>query len=103
MAALEPKRILHVARRVVRRNIKGVEIVIFGFNLRAVQYGEAEGPEQVFNLPLDLRDRMQAAGFDSWRGDSKIEPLGVEPFRQRGPVELRFAPFPSVLESLLRR
>ena len=57
MAAVQPERVLHVARGMVRRNVQRVEIVIFGFDLGAVEHGEAEGPEQVFNLPLNLRDR----------------------------------------------
>ena len=42
MAVGEPKGVLHVARRMFRRNVERVEIVIFGFDLGTVQHRESQ-------------------------------------------------------------
>ena len=54
VAAVEPEGILHVARRMVGRDVEGVEVVILGFDLGAVEHGEAERDEEVLDLRLDL-------------------------------------------------
>ena len=78
-AVFQPECILHVARGVVGGDVEGVEVVVLGFDLGAVDYGEAEGREELFEFLLDLRDRMQSAGADAGGGGGEVEPLGVQP------------------------
>ena len=85
MAVREPERILHVARRMSRRNIQRVEVVLFGFHFRAVQNRETKRSEKVFDFVLNLRNRMQASWANAGRGQRDINPL----FRQAlAPVPL---------------
>ncbi len=79
VAAFQPEGVLHVARGVVGRNVEGVEIVILGFHFGAVQHGEAERGEQLFELALDAGDGMQMAAARAGRGQREVEPFGVEP------------------------
>ena len=72
MAALEPEGILHVPRRVIGRDVERVEVVIFGFHLGAIEDGETERNEQVLQLALDLRNRVQVAAARSGRGQREI-------------------------------
>src|SRR5579863_9512484 len=87
----------------IRRNVQRIEVVIFGFDLGAVEDGEAEGAEQVFDLPLNLGHRMQATRLYAWRGNGEIEPFGIEALRQGGALEFGFAALPGFFERLLRR
>ena len=98
LPSVQPERVLHVARRMVGRNVERVEVVIFGLHFGAVEHREPERGEQIFDFALDLRDGMQAAAARAGRGQREIEPFGVEARAQRGFVELALA----ALERLLR-
>ena len=78
VAAIQPEGVLHVARRVVGGNVEGVEVVIFGFHLGAVEHREAQREEQLFELALDARDGVQMAAARAGRGQREIEPFGVQ-------------------------
>ncbi len=86
----------------IGRNIQRVEIVELGLDLRPVQHTESERTKQVFDLPLNLRDRMQASRPHAGRGNGEIEPFGIQPFRQSRPLELGFAALVRALHRLLR-
>src|ERR1035437_10773747 len=72
----------------VWRDVQGVEVVVFGFHLGAVQHGESERDEKVLQFPLDARDGVQVAAARSGRGQSEIHPLGIEARAQGGFIEL---------------
>ena len=59
-AVFQPERVLHVARGMIGGDVERVEVVVLGFDLGAVEYGESQGDEQIFEFLLDLRDRMQS-------------------------------------------
>ncbi len=59
----------------VSRDVERVEIVIFGFHFGAVQDRESERSEQILDLHLDQRDRMQAAWARARRGQREIQPF----------------------------
>ena len=40
--SFQPKRILHVARRMFGGNVQRIEVVIFGLNFRPIQHREAQ-------------------------------------------------------------
>ena len=102
MATIQPESILHIARRVIRRNVQRVEIIVFSFDLGPVQNGEAHGTKQVLNLPLNLRYGMQRAGARRWRRNRKIEPFAIEAFRHCLLFEAGFACLPGAFKSLFR-
>ena len=87
IATIQPERILHIAGRMVGGNVERIEVVELRFHFRSIEHAESHGAEEVFDLPLDLSDRMQSAGRDTCGGDSEIHPFGVEPFGQSGAVE----------------
>ena len=60
------------------RDIEGVEIVIFGLHFGAVEHGESQRAEQLFELALDARDGVQMAAARAGRGQREIEPFGVQ-------------------------
>ena len=88
VAAIQPEGVLHIARRMIGRNVQGVEVVVFGFDFGTIQHGEAERNEKVLEFPLYARDRMQVAAARTGRRQGEIDPLGVESRTQGGRVEL---------------
>jgi len=54
------KRVLHVASRMVRREVQGGEIVPVVFNLRALSDFKAIAFEHFGDQPLGLSDRVEA-------------------------------------------
>ena len=91
VAAFEPKRVLHVARGMLRGNVQGIEVVILVFHLRPVQHGETERSKQLFELPLDARDGVQVAAPRRRSGQGQVEPFSRQTRAGGGPVELAFA------------
>ena len=87
VAAIEPEGILHVARGVVGRDVERVEVVEFRFDFGTIEHGETHGAEEILDLPLDLRDGVEAAGRDADGGDSEIHPFGIETFGESFAVE----------------
>ena len=61
-----------------RGNIERVEVVVFGLDLGTVQDREAQRDEQLFELPLHLRDRMQASRANAGRGRGEVDPFRFE-------------------------
>ncbi len=59
-------------------------------------------PEEVFDLPLDLRDGMQAARARAGRGYGEIDPFGIEALCQSRALETRLASVVRAFEGLLR-
>ena len=66
IAAIQPERVLHVARRMVGRDVEGVEVVVFVFHFGTVEDRESQRAEQLFELALDARDGMQMAAPRIW-------------------------------------
>src|ERR1700689_272927 len=77
-AVFKPKSILHVPGGMVGGDVEGVEIVMLGFHLGSVDYGEAQGGEELLQFLLDLGYRVQGAGADAGGGGGEVEPLGIE-------------------------
>ena len=102
-AVREPERVLHVARRMLRRNIQRVEVVIFGFDFRSVEHGEAERGEKVFDFLLELRDGMQTAGPDPRRRQRHVYPFTRQAAGQRSFFEAAFLDLIFAFEILLHR
>src|SRR3989344_3216595 len=69
----------------IRRNVQGVEIIIFGFNLRPFNDREVHGTENIGYLPLDTRERMQMSH--------------IRPYPRQGEVKL---PCSAALASTLK-
>ena len=59
------------------------------FHLGAVEHGEAERAEELFELALDARDGVQVAAARAGRGQREVEPFGVQAGAQGGLGELR--------------
>ena len=97
----EPEGILHVARGMVGGDIQRIEIVIFVFDLGAIQHGETERDEQVFDFGLNPGDGMQVAHARAGRGQREIQPLGVKPLFQGLRIELAQPRFEGGFQFLL--
>ncbi len=76
--AFQPKRILHVARRMVGGDIQGIEIVLVRFDFRAIENAEAEREKEVFDFGLDLRQRVQRAWAGRRRGHGNVDPFVLQ-------------------------
>ena len=60
-------------RRVVRRNVEGLEVVEGELHLGAVEDAIALGGEELLHLPLNERDRVQRAALDRRRRKRRVE------------------------------
>src|SRR5947209_8760943 len=69
------KRIPHVARRMVGRDIQSLEIVIVGFDFRTLYVLKSKPMKDFFHFSKRLRDRMKAA-IGKWiAGKREIDPF----------------------------
>ena len=59
-------------------NIQRVKVVIVGFNLWPIEHAESHRREELLNLVLHLRYRMNVTGRDALRRDGKVNPLGLK-------------------------
>ena len=89
----EPERVLHVARRVVVRNIERFEAEVFRFNLRSVDDGEAHALEDIFKFHLRERNRMERAEAATFSGRGEIEFVRLAARRARLESLLHFDEF----------
>ena len=64
---------------------------MLGLDFGAVEDGESERDEEIFELPLNLRDGMQAAGAHAGRGRGEVDPFGFEAGVKRVRFERGFA------------
>ena len=62
LAHLDVERVVHVARRVVGREVEGAEVVPVGLHLGALGDGEAHADEHVLERLDGLGDEVQVAG-----------------------------------------
>ena len=79
---LEPVRVLHFARRVVRRNVHGVEIIKLQLTFRRRHDREAHPLENRFKLHLNERDRVQGPERTARSGKGEVQARGL--LRRRG-------------------
>ena len=87
----------------VRRDIQGVEIIVFGFDFRSIQNSKPKRGKQVFDFRLNLRYRMETAKPHTRRREGKVEPLSLQPgFQSRG-RERVFFDLESAFQSFFRR
>ncbi len=91
---------MHIAGGMLRWNIEGVEIVVLGLDLGAVDNREAERGEEVFDFHLDLGYGMQAAGRRAGGGERQVDPFGIETLLQRIAGEGLDLRFESALQGL---
>ena len=103
-AALEVERVLHVAGRVVRRHVEGLEVVVVVLHLGAVVHLVAHGHEDVLELLADDGQRVAPAHEGAAAGQGRVEPVAAErlvaPASARGP---RRAPSSLSLDRRLER
>ena len=59
--AVDEEGVLHVARRVIGRDVERLEVVPLGLDLGTFLDREAEPGEEADDVALDLRDRVQVA------------------------------------------
>ena len=78
-------RILHVARRVVRREVQRFVVVVVGLDLRAFGNGEAHLPQDGEHLVHRHRDGMEPAERLSSARQSRVE-LPFDGLRARDPL-----------------
>ena len=76
--AFQPEGVLHVARRMIGRDVQRVEVMFVRFHFGAVENGEAEGDEEIFNFRLDLGERMERAAGGVRSGCGEIDPFALQ-------------------------
>ena len=99
-SAIQPERVLHVARWMVGRDVQGVEVVVFGLDLGTVQHCEAERYKELLQFLLDACDRVQVATARSRRGKGEVDPFGFQPRAQGCLGERRLAGFERIFQLL---
>src|SRR6266571_342777 len=72
----EKKGVLHLARRVISRNVEGGKVVIVVLDIRAAGDGESHRCKDIDGLVQHLQQRMQGTAWTSGAGDSDINALG---------------------------
>ncbi len=65
---IEPESVVVSTRRVMTRNVQGVEVVVIVFDFRTCRDGKAELTEETFNAVDSTGNRVQAAIFDTTPG-----------------------------------
>ncbi len=70
----QEERVLHVARGMVRREVQGLEVVVVGLDLRALDHGEAEPGEDLDDLVLHPAQRMGGAERRAAAGERQVGP-----------------------------
>ncbi len=66
----------------LQRNIQGLEIVPFIFNLGAIGHRETESPHDSLELFNGLRDRVQTAPPQDLTGQRRVKPFGLAGLRR---------------------
>src|SRR5271163_333018 len=83
-AALDVKRVLHVARRMMRLEVERCEVVKVVLDILGHRHFEAHRFEDLQHLLEDVGNRMDVAARDAHAGQRHVEALLVERLRQRG-------------------
>ncbi len=78
VSAIQPERVLGVARGVIGRNVQSVEVVMFGLDFGPIQHREAERDEQLLEFALYARDGVQMAAARTGSRQCEVNPFGVE-------------------------
>ena len=84
-------------------DVERVEVVMLGLDHRdrPSVWRIRRRDEEIFELLLNLRHRMQAAGAHPGLGRREVDPLGFETGVERGGLQARFALFVEPFEFLL--
>ncbi len=90
-AVAEVERVVHRARRMVRREIQRFEIVIVVFDLGTFGDIVAEPREDLGHAVERARDRMQPAALGATAGQRDVDALGREALIKRDLLERRLA------------
>ena len=86
-AVREIERVVHRARRMMRREIQRLEVVPVVFDLGTVGEVEAEPREDLVDALERARDRMQAAALAVAAGQRDVDAFGSEAVIERGLFE----------------
>ena len=70
---------MHVAGRMVARDVQGLEVIVIDFNLRAFGNAESERSEDIFNLVEDSGNGMDRAERARPARKRNVEPFRLEP------------------------
>ena len=83
MRIVNIERVMHSARRVMRRNIERLEIVIVVFNFWALNNIETHGGKECLHALNCASNWMQSARLGTTTGERHINGLGCKLSRQR--------------------
>ncbi|CDN46047.1 hypothetical protein BN871_KF_00060 [Paenibacillus sp. P22] len=73
------ERVLHIARRMVFRQVERLEVVVVGFDFRSFRDGITEADENILDLLLHLHERMDRARRQPAARQRHVDRLRAQP------------------------